>query len=88
MTASELKANYEYHNPNGYFFTRRTMAFFGDKMANYGVRRTSIVNHSGESVDVYELYRRRPVKHGLQDSAYFTVDTFSQTFKATGEGGR
>lgn len=33
MTVSQIKAHNE-----GYFFTRNTMKFFGDKMSSFGVR--------------------------------------------------
>lgn len=36
MTPSELKANVEIRG--SYFFTRKSMKFFGDTMKNYGVR--------------------------------------------------
>lgn len=69
MTPSELKYQYEQANPDGYFFTRKTMKFFGDTMANYGV-----INHPNG----YELFRRKPVNMGLAKSAYFTKE-FKQT---------
>jgi hypothetical protein len=73
MNASELKYNYELNNPNGHFFDRKTMRFFGDNMANYGVRKTHV-----NLTDCYELYRKKPVKHGLKKSAYFCPITFKQ----------
>lgn len=71
MTPSELKRKYQEANPDGHYFDRATMRFFGDTMRNYGVRRYG----SG-----WELYRRNPVKHGVNSSGYFTAD-FRQTFK-------
>lgn len=74
-TASDLKAFVE-NGPDSLFFTRDTMRFWGDTMRNYGIRRVgSIVSSSGkEYADAIELYRRRPVKGGLQRSAYFVAD--------------
>ena len=69
MTPSELKANVLANNPDSYFFTRKTMQFFGDTMSNYGVR------DAGEN---WELYRKRPVKHGLKASHFFSKVNFSQ----------
>lgn len=64
-TASDLRGFIE-NNPSGsYFFTRKTMKFFGDSMRNFGVR------HIGDSV--VELFRRRPVKHGLNKSSFWRV---------------
>ncbi len=76
MTASELKYQYEINrlNPTGLFFSRGNMRFAGDTMKNFGVRKAGMFKrHSGDTVEVYELYRKRPVKHGLQSSHYFTV---------------
>lgn len=68
-TASDLKYWHEYHNPNSHFFDRKTMKFFGDTMKNFGVKRWK---------NCYELYRRRPVEHGLYKSFYFELDTLKQ----------
>jgi hypothetical protein len=67
MNSSELKYQYELNNPKGFFFTRPTMKVFGDTMRNYGV-----INHGSH----YELWRKRPVKHGVTKSAFFSSDTF------------
>jgi hypothetical protein len=72
MTPSQLKANVA--ATGSYFFTRDSMKFFGDRMSNYGVRTASTV----DGTSVWELYRKRPVKHNLQGSAYFDKGTFSQ----------
>lgn len=79
-TASQLKAQVQDMNPASKFFTRINMKFAGDTMANYGVRGATITNLRGEKVEVWELYRRKPVKYGLQKSAYFDKLTFSQVF--------
>lgn len=85
MTSSELKAKVEASREEPYFFERKTMQFFGDTMRNYGVRETVITTNLDEkNVAVYELFRRRPVKHGLKDSAYFRKDTLSRVFEKKG----
>ena len=71
MTSSELKYNVENTETDSYFFTRKTMKFFGDTMRNYGVR---------DNGDTWELYRRRPVKYGLDSSAYFDKETFKRVY--------
>lgn len=75
MTPSNLKYLYEINNPDGHFFDRQTMKFFGDTMANFGCRRTTIALElwagGAQDVSCWELYRKRPVKHGLQSSHYF-----------------
>jgi len=80
MTSSDLKALYYRSTPDGHFFDRATMRFFGDTMKNYGVRRVTVrrkypaEGEPNEPFGAWELYRRRPVKHGLQSSRYFSDD--------------
>ena len=78
MTKSELKYNVEKTGSN--FFDHKTMKFFGDTMANYGIRETVVDTWSSGKIAVYELYRRRAVKHGLTDSAYFDKVTFDRVY--------
>ena len=80
MTASDLKYEVEQHGEEPYFFTRKAMKFFGDTMRNYGVRSTTIIDLRGDKIAVWELYRRKPVMHGLDSSAYFNKETFGQVF--------
>ena len=75
MTSSQLKFNHELNNPQSYFFTRKTMRFFGDTMRNYGVKDRGAY---------YELIRKTPVKHGLIQSAYFDKTTFQQLHNIKG----
>lgn len=89
MTPSELKYQVQANNTESHYFTRDTMKFFGDTMANYGVRSAVISsdydndgNYVGESgpvsIEVWELYRKRAVKHGLKGSVYFDKATFKR----------
>jgi hypothetical protein len=82
MTPSELKRNVE-RGADGHFFTRNNMKFAGDTMRNYGVRAkpVTIETYSYGEVQCWELYRKKPVKHGLADSAYFDIKTFAEHFK-------
>jgi hypothetical protein len=68
------------------------MKFFGDTMRNYGVRDGGTIpyhfddtgnNYSdtARTIEVWELYRKHPVKHGLNSSAYFDKKTFRRVFK-------
>lgn len=87
-TASDLKYAVENTGRESYFFDRKTMRFFGDTMANFGVRKTVVktyydaegnyVSEEGVDREVYELYRRKPVKAGNKSSAYFDVNTFAR----------
>ena len=92
MNVSELKYQVE-QGEDRFFFTRDTMRFFGDTMKNYGVRDGGTLpyhwddtgNHYSEeprTIEVWELFRKRPVKHGLTDSAYFDKRTFKHILKA------
>jgi hypothetical protein len=93
MTASELKYHVENEGSNPHFFTRKTMQFFGDRMANYGVRSATVRTdewigneHTGRVIEVecWELYRRRPVKHGLMSSTYFSKATYKRVYPKEG----
>lgn len=64
-----------------FFFDKKTMRFFGDTRSNYGVRGPlEFKSNIGEEVIVYELFRRKAVKHGLKNSAFFRADTFARTW--------
>lgn len=86
ISAGELKYRVENAGHDSHFFDRSTMRFFGDTMRNYGVRDAGkLVCGYGESarlVDCWELYRRRPVKHGNTSSAYFCKATNARVFPA------
>ena len=83
-TASDLKAAVESAGHESHFFTRSTMKFFGDTMKNYGVRQPrTVATNAGDDVPAYELTRRRAVRHGMKDSAFFHADTFRRVFPAT-----
>jgi hypothetical protein len=89
MTVLELRHLYERNNPGGHFFDRETMRFFGDTMSNFGVRDGGEVNtltEKGiEKAEVWELYRRRPVKGGLHGVfAYFRKDNGREIFTHSG----
>lgn len=80
MTPSDLKRQYEINVPEGHYFERSSMKFFGDTMSNYAVpsKPVAVKTLSGDVVKCWELRRKKPVKHGLQSSAYFNVDTFER----------
>lgn len=91
MRASELRAKVIEAGQEPYFFSRKTMQAFGDTMANYGVRSASITveydaqgNYLGagnsQTVEVWELYRKRAVSGNQKGSAYFDKVVFSQRF--------
>ena len=79
-TASDLKYHVEQAGYESFFFTRPNMRFGGDTMANYGIRQPVTIQTRNGPVIAYELVRRRPVKHGLQCSAWFDASSFCRVF--------
>jgi hypothetical protein len=64
-----------------HYFDRSSMKFFGDTLKNFGIRKKTIMNRRDRKTYlVWELYRKRPVKRGLKNSAYFDCETFQRRF--------
>lgn len=92
MTPSELKYQVENRGTESRYFDRLSMKFFGDTMANYGVRSAVVrsnydevgnwTNTEGVEVEGWELYRKRPVKCGNKASTYFRKTTFEKVHPA------
>lgn len=80
-TPSDLKHHVE--QTGSLFFTRNNMKFAGDTMGNYGVRAqpVEVENCLGETHLCWELFRKRPVKAEMKDSAYFDCKTFKKVSK-------
>jgi hypothetical protein len=72
MTPSQLKSKVIKSGHCPYFFLYETMRFHGDTMRNYGVR---------DAGKLWELYRKRPTKFGLQDSVFFCKKTFKKSYR-------
>lgn len=70
MTPAYLKHQYQYHNPDGHYFDRQTLKFFGDTMANYKVT---------DRGHVWELARKKAVNGGLKTSCYFSKISFNSS---------
>jgi len=69
MNASTLKFYYQKHNPNGYFFSRKTMRFRSRRFLNGP-------GEHGPGADFWELWRKTPVNGGSRESAFFNKQTF------------
>lgn len=89
MTPSELKYQIENTGKENHFFDRKTMKFWGDTMKNYGVRSCIVLaqfneqgeyNEQGYETEAWELYRKHPVKHGMNKSAYFRKSDYSRIY--------
>lgn len=70
MTPKQLAENVRLFTGSKYF-QKETMRFFGDTWSNYGVRSVTIPVGQGQTMEVWELYRKKPVNGGLQTSVYF-----------------
>lgn len=62
MNASQLKYKHEQHHPDSYFFTRKTMKFFGDTMKNFGVYSCG---------PYWALYRKRNTSKGASGNQHW-----------------
>jgi hypothetical protein len=84
MTPSALKYTILDHHPASFFFERKTMKFFGDTMANYGVRAkpVTVANSRGIEHTCWELYRKRAVKHGISTSTFFDTTSLQRIMPA------
>lgn len=80
MTSSELRHEIETKRPDSRFFSLNNMRFSGDTMKNYGVRGPMEIETRYGKVVAYELYRRKPVKHGVCEAAYFNAITLEQVW--------
>lgn len=76
MTPAELK--YHVEQTGSSFFDRKSMAFFGDTMKNYGTRQGFVICHDNSKLPVWILYRKRPVNNHNQGNAYFDLKTFKR----------
>lgn len=80
MTPSQLKNEVESRGTETHYFDRKTMRYFGDTMRNYGVRGPVTVETIYGPAQAWELYRRRAVKAGNKESAFFDCQTFERVF--------
>jgi hypothetical protein len=83
MTPARLKYEVENRGTSSHFFTRSTMRYFGDTMANYGVKTApvKVCRYDGTTADCWELFRRKAVQpSGLSSSAFFEINTFERVF--------
>ena len=82
MTPSQLKSHVE--DTGSHYFDRKTLSFFGNRMSNYGVRSEFVkkmINDVGiVMVEVWELYRKSPVKFGNQSSTFFNKTSFKVVY--------
>lgn len=76
MRPSELKKRYEENNRPAMYFCRENMRGAGDTMSNYGVMASTVVDMYGKEREVWCLYRKFPVKYGVQTPTFFDKGSF------------
>lgn len=81
MTVYELIRNYYRHNPDGHFFDRDTLKFFGERISDMRVlkHRPDITDCVGEVHEkAYVLSHRQEDFYGNKHRAYdyFDCETF------------
>ena len=84
-TVYDLKRAYYEHHPDGHFFDRKTLAFFGESMKTMKFSKVPaiITDDSGKRREVYLLYTYQK-KHPLGPRwslNFFDIHTLQQVFK-------
>ena len=80
MTVDNLIYEYHKHNPNGHFFDRDTLRFFGERVSDMRIlaKKATIETYSGEMHDCYvlsSLQRNHPCG-ARRHYAFFDAETF------------
>lgn len=80
MTVYELKTKYLEHHPNGHFFDRNTLKFFGETLSTMRVLAGfySVKDYSGNEHKAYCLssYQRNYPGGPRRHLSYFDAETF------------
>ena len=75
MTFSELKFNHELYNAGSSYFSKETMRFFSDTIANYGV-----LTHDDRRQSGYERLVYQSFKQSVQQAFHIDVDRNAWVF--------
>lgn len=81
MTVRELIKQYRAHQPDGVFFNRDVLSFYGERIHEMKVSGMGeITNRSGEVFICWELVtvQRHPLLGKRNKRYYFDVDTFAE----------
>lgn len=82
MTVNELINNYQRNNPNGHFFDRDTLKFFGETISSMHVHKgTCLVTDSRDEVHECYILSSLQRKHPCGPTRvyhYFDTVTFDQ----------
>lgn len=80
MTVYELKRNYYKNNPDGHFFDRDTLRFFGERMSDMRVLKNTVIikDYRGNDHECYCLssYQRKHPCGPTRAYHYFDVKDF------------
>ena len=81
MNVRDLK-HYVEQGSFKHFFSKTTMAFFGDTWENYYVSRSpvDVTDQNGVKHSCWKLNRRRPVNGGLASPEFFDVMDYERVF--------
>ena len=79
MTVYELKRRYEEANPEGHFFDKETLRFFGETLSGMKITGTGwVTDHRGNAHFCYELdTKSRELGHTIH---YFDAETFGVVY--------
>jgi hypothetical protein len=79
-TPAQVRDNHESAFPDSLFFSRDSMRFAGDTMANFAVAADPVefVTHSGDAVTCWQLYRKRTTAKGFSGAFYFNCETWKR----------
>lgn len=72
MTARQLIKLYKEHQPNGHFFDKDTLAFFGEKISEMKVDKNQVVIKDSLGQD-HTCYVLKAVQHNYPDPNYIAT---------------
>lgn len=83
MTVAAFISKYRQNNPNGHFFDKETLRFFGENISEMSYNGlTEITDYRGRRRDVHELrvIQHEPVFGKRWKLHYFDIQTYDQVF--------
>lgn len=79
MSVYELKRKYQEKNPEGHFFDKETLKYWGDRLSDFTVlaKPVKVRDYRGNMCACYVLRRKHPKGNTWQE-AYFDTVTLRQ----------
>ena len=75
MKVQELVKNYKANNPNGYFFERKTLKFFGETLSTMKVSKELVEFQGKQCYELITYQKNSPFKNKT-GKFYFDCETF------------